>query len=282
MIRAAIQFERPQSLDDALDILAVAGGEARIIGGGSILIPSLSASVDSARIVIDPARLQLDGISERNGTVVIGARVTYASLARSEIVRSRLPLLDAMVSQVTGGPGLWNLATLGGSACYGNPASDGPGCLVALNASFHLASRQGQRVVPASTFYTGAFATQRRPDEIMTAISVPTPPNSARAAYLKLKHSTSSWPIVTGACQRFRAGGVDRIRLSLGAVASTPVVMEWLLQSSVTEGLAEKFANEIVAAITEGWSDELADARYRMKVVNAVARRVLQCVLREV
>jgi carbon-monoxide dehydrogenase medium subunit len=280
MIRAPFRFERPQSLEEAVEILDQAGDDARVVGGGSILVPALSAGVENPKVVLDPSRLQLDRITEGNEGVVIGARTTYASLARSDIVRSRLPLLSEMVSQVTGGPGLWNLATLGGSTCYANPASDGPGCLVALDASLHLASRRGTRNIPASAFFSGAFVTQRKPDEILTAISVPVAPVVTRTAYLKLKHSASSWPIVTGACQRLNVNGKDKIRLSLGAVAASPVLMEWIFDASIAEDHADRLAEEAMAAIAEGWSDELADARYRRKAAKAVATRVLRSVLR--
>lgn len=281
MIRAAIQFELPRSLEEAVAILAKAGPEARVLGGGSILVTELSAGLDAPKVIIDPARLHLDRVVEVEGAVVIGARATYATLQKSKIVVGRLPLLHAMVSEVTGGPGLWNLATLGGSACYANPASDGPACLTALKAEFHLQSIDGRRVVDALDFFRGAFATERTPHEILTHIRVPIEPREPRIAYLKLKHAASSWPMVTGACIGVSVGEHLRVRLGMGGLAERPLFGEWVLNDKIGENQVAGLAMELVGTVTEGWSDDLATGDYRVKAAKAVALRVLKRVVEE-
>jgi len=279
MIRAPIQFELPRSLEEAVAILAKAGPDARVIGGGSILVTALSAGVDAPKVVIDPARLDLDRIVEVEGAVLIGARATYAALLKSKIVRDRLPLLHTMVSDVTGGPGLWNLATLGGSSCYANPASDGPACLTALKAEFQLHSIDGKRVVSARDFFRGAFTTDRAPHEMLTQIRVPFDAVQPRVAYFKLKHAASSWPMVTGACIGVTVGEHVRIRLGMGGLAERPVFSEWFLNNKTGGREAERFAMEVLATVAEAWSDDLATGDYRLKAAKAVALRVLQGVV---
>ncbi|SFB55270.1 carbon-monoxide dehydrogenase medium subunit [Rhizobium sp. NFR07] len=278
MIRSSIRFEMPRSLDDALQILADSGPDGRVLGGGSILVSAMSAGWESPKVVIDPVRLDLNRIDEDGHSVTFGARATYAALLRSETIRTRVPLLHAMVGEVTGGPGLWNLATVGGSCCYANPASDAPACLMALRAQFHLQSIRGKRVVSAADFFRGAFVTDRAPDEMLTHIQVPCETVIA-VAYSKLKHSASSWPMVTGACQRSFSDGKEHVSLGVGGLAARPVFAAWTLDVPFDEKDAEFLASEALAQVSVGWTDELADGSYRMKAAKPVTVRVLKRIL---
>ncbi|MCR0984862.1 FAD binding domain-containing protein [Roseomonas populi] len=274
MIGARFRFKRPETLEEALDLLAGAGGLGRVIGGGSVLVPALVAGQDAPALVVDIGRLGLGSVREEGSDVVIGAAATYATLLASEVVRRRLPLLAAMLREVTGGPGLWNLATPGGAACYANPASDVPGCLVALGAAFRLASRRGERLVAAENFFRGAFETERLPDEMLTALVLPAP-EPGRHAYYKLKHAGSSWPIVTASCLSINGG----IRLCLGGAAPVPLLLDWPTPST-TEAVAA-MAEQAQAAIATEWTDELAGPGYRRAVVPVVAARAIRAVLEE-
>lgn len=273
MIRTGFRYGRPDTIEDAVRLLAAADGRGCVLGGGSVLIPALSAGHMDPELILDLARLRLNQISDRGDVIAIGAGVTYAELEASAIVRERLPLLAAMVVEVTGGPGLWNLATLGGSACRANPASDGPGCLVALNARFRLVSVRGSRDVPASCFFQGAYETDRAADEIMTEIAVPAASGAGPVAHLKLKHAASSWPIVTASCLRVAEG---RIRLSLGGVAPVPVAMEWSGDCPIDEGRVSAMAQQAAAAIRTEWTDELAGPGYRRSVAGTMAARAIR------
>lgn len=278
MIRKRFAFARPETLEEAARLLAEAGGRGRVLGGGSVLVPALSAGLDDPSLVIDLRRLRLDGIREEGETVVLGAGATYAQLGASPVVRRRLPLLAAMVDEVTGGPGLWNLATLAGSACHANPASDAPGCLVALDASFRLVSVRGSRLMPATRFYRGAFDTERDHDEIATELVVSASPSPGRAVYLKLKGAASSWPIVTASCLLTGNAGRARLRLCLGGAASVPVVREWPFDGAADAGRLSEMARETADAIETEWADELAGPGYRRAVAATMAGRALRAV----
>lgn len=212
MIRRRYSFVSPATLDEATALLAADRG-GRVLGGGSVLVPALSAGLEDPSLVLDLGRLGLSLIEATDLAVTIGARATYAALGASEVIRSRVPLLAAMVAEVTGGPGLWNLATLGGTACHANPASDAPGCLTALGAQFRPVGATGTRLIAADRFFLGPFRTARRPDEILTAIILPAAEPPGRCRYLKLKHAASSWPIVTASCLVIDAPGGPQLRL---------------------------------------------------------------------
>ena len=274
MIRSRFAFARPETLEEAVRLLAEAGGRGRVLGGGSVLVPALSAGLDDPGLVVDLRRLGLAGMREQGDTVVIGAGTTYAQLRASPVVRKRLPLLAAMVDEVTGGPGLWNLATLIGSAVHANPASDAPGCIVALNASFRLVSVRESRLMPAMAFYRGPFDTERAADEIATELVVPAPPPIGRSTYLKLKPAASSWPIVTASCLQ---PGLGRVRLCLGGAATVPVLKEWSLDD--VAGRAPAMAREVADAIETEWADELAGPGYRRAVAATMAERALRATI---
>ena len=275
MIRTDFGYARPGTLDEAVQLLASADGRGSVLGGGSVLVPAMSSGEEHPSLVLDASCLGLRCIRHEPDCLVIGAGVTYAELEASDLVTARLPLLAAMVREVTGGPGLWNLATLGGSACRANPASDGPGCLAALQAQFRLCSVRGTRDVPSAQFFRGAHATDRAPDEILTEIILPVRAGQLRTAYLKLKHSASSWPIVTSACISDEAGS---IRLCLGGVSPIPVVLEWPPEGAISEARVGSMARQAVAAIKTEWTDELAGPGYRLAVAGTMAARAIHAV----
>lgn len=278
MIRAGFAYERPETIVEAVRLLAGADGRGHVLGGGSVLVPAMSAGEVDPALVLDLWRLDLREIRECGDGIVIGAGVTYAELEASAIITVRLPLLAAMVREVTGGPGLWNLATLAGSACRANPASDGPGCLVALDARFRLVSARGARIVPATLFYCGAYQTVRAADEILTEIVVPALPGPRRTTYLKLKHAASSWPIVTASCLTFSNGGESRIRLCLGGAAPVPLALEWTVAGPLDAKGIAAMALEAAAAIGTEWTDELAGPGYRRAVAGTMAMRAIRAV----
>lgn len=241
-----------------------------------MLVPFLSSGLDRARVILDPIRLDLDGVYADATTVRIGARATYATLAMSAVIRERLPLLTTMIADVTGGAGLWNLATLGGAVCFANPSADGPGCLAALDASFRLASVEGERLVPAAEFFQGAFKTCRRPDEILVEIVIPATIPLERHSYRKLKNAGSSWPIVTAsALATRREDGSYVVRASLGAATPAPLADVWTFAGAPDASDASAIADELMARMTVEWVDELAGPGYRRAVARTILERVL-------
>ena len=274
MIRAGFAYEQPDTMGDAVRLLAAAGGRGSVLGGGSVLVPAMTAGEENPALVLDLSRLGLRAIRECDGGVAIGAGTTYAELEASRLVSDKVPLLATMVREVTGGPGLWNLATLGGSACRANPASDGPGCLVALGAEFRLVSVRGSRDMPAARFYRGAFETERAADEILTQILVPVPPEPQRTAYLKLKHAASSWPIVTASC----LADSKSVRLCLGGAAPVPRALQWPVDGPLAPTHLTAMAQDAAAAIETEWADELAGPGYRRAVAGTMAARAIHAV----
>ncbi|NYI02769.1 FAD binding domain-containing protein [Cupriavidus plantarum] len=283
MIGEVFAFHQPASLTEAAGLLRAFAGEVTVLGGGTMLIPSMSANQVRWKHVVGLSRLHLDAITLGATHVCIGAMTTYAQVLASPVVAEHLPLLRLMADQVTGGPSIWNQGTLGGSASFANPASDAPACLAMLEATFVLHAVDGIRRVAAQDYFLGAFHTARRSDELLTHIEIPLTRGPAVWRYQKYKSSASSWPIVTVACA-VQLGEPANLRVAVGAAAPTPVVVSRSLPGPGREG-ADAWIDAIVAEVAmrvgDGWTDELAEASYRRAVVPAAVRRNLRAVIEE-
>lgn len=269
MIPHPFDLETPRSRDEAVECLARHGDDCRALAGGTVLIPEMTYSRITPRVVVDLSHTNMDTVRSHAGELLIGATATYRQLASTPAASSLTvsSWLGTVVRGITGGAQIRNCATIGGSAAYANPASDVPAVLVALDAVMNVVSVSGNRELPASDFFTGAFRTSRRPDELLASIRLPEQPPGTRFGYEKLKFGESSWPIVTTTAI-IRPNGLTR--LTLGGCCPTPVTIE--IEDPRQRGLDEA----VVAAITDPWSDVLADAAYRRAVAPIIARRALQ------
>lgn len=272
MIAHPFAYRAPATQADVAELLAELGEQAAPMAGGTWLVPHMSRAERRPTVVIDLRRLGLSTIATEGTAIALGACTTYEQLKQDPLVREHLPLLRTMAQGITGGRSITGQGTIGGAACYANPASDVPACLLALGARMRLVGRRGSREVDAGAFFTGPFRTARRADEFLSAILVDRPIGKVHAGYHKLKLSGSSWPIVTAACCVVRHDDALHVRVAIGAAAAVPALATATIHVSQAIPL-EDVAAEAVMALAEAWSDELADAEYRLAVAPEVARR---------
>ncbi len=278
MIRGRTTYLAPRDRDAAVAAMASAATMSVAIGGGTMVLAELARAAAVPRCLVDLSRAGLSSIAIGPEEVTLGAMVSYAQLIASAEASARLPLLASAARGITGGASIRGQGTIGGSACYANPGSDMPACLVALDARLVLASVAGVREVAAADFFVGAFATLREPNELLLELVLPAPAAERPAwGYEKLKLSEGSWPIATAACT-LATGGAGELAgavVVLGGVAATPVVLD------VTDALDCDDASGAVAtaarvAIDEPWDDVLAPGAYRRDVAGAVAWRAVR------
>lgn len=262
MITRAFEYHTPSSAADAAALVSSLEGDLSIISGGTWVVPEMTHGVRSPRHVVDLRRAGLGGLARDNGSVVIGTTVTYAEVLGATEAPA---LLKTMARGVTGGGQVHNQGTLGGSACYANPASDVPGALLGLDARLRLRQGDATRELAAAEFFTGGFETAVQPGELLTEIVVPA--GDERSGYYKFKTCESSWPIATACCTLDAGGAVTR--LALGGVAAAPVLVEQAI------GATDAAAVEEAVRVTEfePWSDVLADGGYRRRIAGVVAKR---------
>lgn len=171
---APFRYARPQTLADALELLASADPEVKVLAGGQSLVPMLNLRLARPAVLIDLNGVPgLDHITPgADGGLSIGALVRHAALAGSAAVIARAPLL-AEAARHVGHAAIRHRGTLGGSLAHADPAAELPAALVALDAVLVLHSRRGVRTIRAPEFFLGLMTTALEPDEILLEIRMP-------------------------------------------------------------------------------------------------------------
>lgn len=164
--------------------MSLAAGDARILAGGTDFYPAMGERVVREPIVDISALNDLRGITRDGSHFRIGALTTW-----TDVIQSRLPsCFDALKSAAreVGSVQIQNRGTVAGNLCNASPAADGVPPLLVLDAEIELLSHAGRRQMPLREFLVGNRKTQRRPDELLTAVLIPDAPENARSAFLKL------------------------------------------------------------------------------------------------
>jgi aerobic carbon-monoxide dehydrogenase medium subunit len=213
-------YAKPRTLPEAFDLLERAG--AKILAGGQSLIPSLNMRLSSPELLVDITGLtELRGITLEQGVVRIGALTTHTDIERSEAIGMHVPVLAEAVRHVAH-PAIRNRGTLGGSVALADPAAEYPACLVALDATVAVRSKDGERLVKAHQFFRGLFEVDLRPGELVAAIEVPAHRKDERGVFLELARRHGDYAIV-GLAGVSRAG---EKRISFFGIGAAPRLIQ--------------------------------------------------------
>jgi aerobic carbon-monoxide dehydrogenase medium subunit len=281
MLLAATDYVRPSSVEEALAALGSNAG-ARVLAGGQTLINVLKHRAASVELLVDVSRLEeLRFIDVRaDGSATIGAASTYAELERSAPLREAQPLIGEVAAGAVDRQ-VRARGTIGGNACFADPASNYPPLLVALEASMEIAGPGGRRSVPASEFFLGTWRTAVGPGELLVAITLPAL-NGAGVGYSSLQRAADSWAIARAAALvRVGAGApgtIEEVRVVLGCVAATPVrasATEELLSGAAASEAAVAKAAAAAGEGLEPTSDVHASGSYRRAMAVVMAKRAL-------
>jgi carbon-monoxide dehydrogenase medium subunit len=218
-------YAKPAALAEVFDLLERHGEGARLLAGGQSLIPSLNMRLSSPGVLIDITGVPgLAGIKVDGDTVRIGALTTHADLESSPEIARHLPLLAQAVKQVAH-VAIRNVGTFGGSVALADPAAEYPACCVALDATFVLASRNGERRVPARQFFKGIYATDLRPGEVLVAGELKAIGTGYRSAFLELARRVGDYAIVGVAAHAKVGGGkLADVRLAFLGAGDRPML----------------------------------------------------------
>jgi 4-hydroxybenzoyl-CoA reductase subunit beta len=187
-----LSFRQPSSLAEALAILNGEGAGARLVAGGTDLLPNMKRRHQQATTLVSLMNvLGLSGVVDGNGSGLrVGATTTLSAVAEHGAVRARYPALARAVESISSPP-LRNMGTLGGNLCldtrctyynqteewrrsidycmkeqgkicwvatssprcWAHSASDAAPMLCALGATVRLASKDGERELPLAALY---------------------------------------------------------------------------------------------------------------------------------
>jgi 2-furoyl-CoA dehydrogenase FAD binding subunit len=260
-------YIRPDTVDEALSILAEHGEDARILAGGQTLIAMLNLRVVEASVLIDITRIrELDAIREVDGTVEIGATVTQNRLLQWPSLVEKLPLLHAVLPFV-GHFQTRNKGTVCGSIAHADPASEIPLALALLGGQVMLRSQKGARTLSANEFQQGMLLTARAPDELITAVRFPIV--NARVAFREVARRHGDFAIVAIAAA---AENRESMRIGIAGMADRPAV-----RSLQVDGAASlQHAIERLAWELEGYDDIHASARMRRDLLRGLGPIVVE------
>jgi len=282
MIPSAFEYTRPSSLSDALAQLVQGGDGAKLMSGGHSLLPMMKLRLAAPGTLIDIAELpELQGIIIGASEVVIGAATTHAQLEHHAELAKALPLLPSIAGLIAD-PTVRNRGTIGGSLAHADPSADWPAAMLALDATIEVIGPQGERSIPAASFFKGLFETALRPDEIVVRVRIPAVSNR-RGAYRKFRHPASGYAVVgvavVLACAANRCSG-GRIAVTgfsahpFRAKAAEAALAGYAGQPDQTERLID-----LVFAGASPLEDRFADADYRTQLGRTMLRRALSDVI---
>ncbi|AQV97109.1 4-hydroxybenzoyl-CoA reductase [Cupriavidus necator] len=274
-------FLEPGTVTEASHMLADLGDSCRIFAGGTALMLGMRQRMLTPSHLVSLGWLDaLRGITfdAREG-LRIGALTLHAEVARSPLVQAHYPMLASMAARVAN-PQVRNQGTIGGNLCYADPATDPPGCLMALGARIVVSGRGGERVVDIEDFLVDYYVTALAPDEIVTQIRVPAPGAGADGRYARFLRTAAEHRPLASVALAVRREGAFCVEARLAVGASTPIPARLrraealLAGKNVTAELAEEAA-AIVAADINAVSDMRGSEAYRREMVRVVARRTI-------
>jgi 2-furoyl-CoA dehydrogenase FAD binding subunit len=259
-------YARPDSVAEAVALLAEQGEAARIVAGGQSLTAMLNLRLLEPGLLVDIGRMaELNQITLRDGWLEVGASVTQNQLLAWPDLARAVPLL-ALALPWVGHFQTRNRGTVCGSLCHADPSSEIPLSLATLGGEVVLASPRGRRILPAAEFQVGMLTTARAYDELVVAARFPAAGTPAGFREVARRHG--DFAIVAVAAVASGRG----VRLGVGGVADRPSVIQIddLAPASLTERL------NALAWELGGYEDIHASARYRRDLVRRLGPLVIE------
>jgi 2-furoyl-CoA dehydrogenase FAD binding subunit len=264
-------YVRPDTVDEALAILAEHGDDARVLAGGQTLLAMLNLRVVEVAILIDITRIaELDIIREVDGKIEVGAAVTQNRLLAWPSLSRELPLLRAALPFV-GHFQTRNKGTVCGSIAHADPSSELPLALAVLAGEVVLRSRKGTRVVAAGEFQQGMLMTAREPDELITAVRFPV--MNAGVAFREVTRRHGDFAIIAVAAM---AENAHAVRIGVAGMTDRPAIRR--IKADGASSLRD--AIERLAWELRGYEDIHASARMRRDLLRRIAPIVVEEAMR--
>lgn len=268
----ALDYVRPESVEEAVSLLAEQPGEARILAGGQSLMAMMNLRLVSPETLIDISQMPaLRGIREDRGHIVIGAAVTQAEVLAWPGLSTALPFIATALPWV-GHFQTRNRGTVCGSIAHSDPSSELPLAFALLGGEVCLRSAKGERWLNAKAFQIGLLQTARRDDEMITAVRFPKAVAGTRVQFREIARRHGDFALLgIGICH----DPSGTIRLGIGGMTDTAHVTD--LPRDLNGTAMQDWVNAKAWELY-GLDDLHATARYRRDLL----RRLLPAMLNEV
>jgi aerobic carbon-monoxide dehydrogenase medium subunit len=272
VIPAAFDYVRAESAGQAIRLIGEHGDDAKFLAGGMSLLPLMKLRLSTPTVLIDLGRVRdLSYVRDAGDHLAIGALTRHRDLETSDLLAKECGVLRAVAAQV-GDNQVRHRGTIGGSVAHGDPASDLPAALLALDATFVLQGPGGSRSVAATDFFRGFLETALAPDELLTEIQV-RKSGATGFAFEKFNRRAQDWAIVGAVAARVNGG----THVALVNMAST-VLRATAVETALAQGASAADAAREAAVGTDPPADLNASPEYRSHLAQVLVRRALEAI----
>jgi aerobic carbon-monoxide dehydrogenase medium subunit len=267
MIPAPFDYVRAGSVAEAVSLIT-ADEDAKLLAGGHSLVPLMKLRLAAPSRLVDIGRIaELSYVCDAGDHIAIGALTRHCTLQADPVIRSGAGLLAAAAAEV-GDPQVRHRGTIGGSVAHGDPASDLPAALLALDARYLVTGPAGSRTISAADFHLGFLQTALQPAEVLTEIRVPA--GARQFAFRKFRARASDWALVGAAA----ASGPAGVRIGLVNMGPAPLRAR-RAEAAIAGGARPADAAQLAAEGTDPPGDLAATADFRRHLARVLVAQVL-------
>jgi aerobic carbon-monoxide dehydrogenase medium subunit len=272
-------YVKVRSVDEALQLLAQHGDDARILAGGQTLLATLNMRLSEPALLVDIGGIAaLRGIERRGDRLHIGALTTHSDIEASPLVAELAPLLAAAAPHI-GHRAIRNAGTWGGSLAYADPAAEWPCCLLALDGVVTVRGPAGERRIAAADFFVDLYTTDLRPDELLVAADVPVATATDWSGFSELARRQGDYAVAgLAVAARFDGEVAQQVRLAFLGMGATPLRArrtEALLAGKPLTVATIEIALASLKAELEPMGDLHHDSMTKRHLASVLARRLL-------
>lgn len=279
MKSARFDYVRVRRVEEAIELLARHGDDARILAGGQTLLATLNMRLSEPALLVDITGIEsLRGIERRGERLTIGALATHAAIEESPLVAELAPLLAAAAPHIAH-RAIRNAGTWGGSLAYGDPAAEWPCCLLALEGAVTVQGPRGQRRVPATGFFRDLYTTAMAPDEIIVGADVPVATTADWYGFDELARRHGDYAAAgLAVAARFEGEVAQSVHLAFLGMGATPMRArrtEALLAGKTLTSATIEIALASLKAELEPLPDLHHESATKRHLATVLARRLL-------
>jgi carbon-monoxide dehydrogenase medium subunit len=281
---AAFDYVPADSVAMAIDALAQAGGDGKILAGGQSLVPMLNFRLVRPSVLVDINRIPgLGFIVADEEAIRIGALTRHYQLETSPVIATHLPALSHAMTYVAH-LAIRNRGTIGGSLSHADPAAELPMMAMLLDAELAVTSRSGRRTIAARDFFRCALTVDLADDEIVTEVALPKLPSGTGWGFEEVSRRSGDFALAAAAATlTVKDGAIVEARIALTGMGSTPqraTAAEALLVGHAIEPALKQQAVDAVRAAVEPHTDLHASSDYRRHLVGVLAGRAIEAAWR--
>jgi len=278
------KYFRPQNISEALQILEEFQGQARLLAGGTDLIPQIRNRETEPKVLVDITRIPgLGEIKLEDGVIKIGALVTHTQVVQSPLLREKALALSEGASQL-GSPQIRNLGTVAGNIVSGQPGADTTIPLLALDAKVKMMRKQGEQIVPLTEFFldTGKTAVDSTREMVIEVFFSPLAEDESSVSLRLARRKALALPILNVSVvvsADLKQKKFNHAKIVLGPVAPTPFrakeAERILASASISDGVMKEAARKAAQEANPRTSLLRGSEVYRREMVANLVERAI-------